>query len=105
MPCYSSNTSLDADRLDDGAATYYYVSLATQSPIRITFVPPSGESITGVSCSPTGPSVGTDWVEFGTAHIGGTYTVTVTYTGSQLKASPLDTPTKLPKFRPASSCP
>lgn len=105
MPCYSANTTLAAERLDDGAATFYFVSLATQSPVRITFTPPSGESITSIACSPTGPSTGTDYVEFGTAHINNTYTVTVAYTGSTREAELLETPSKLPKFKPVISCP
>jgi hypothetical protein len=105
MPCYSTNTNLDADRLDDGAATTYFVSLASQSPVRMTFVPPSGESITSVACWPTGPSTGTNYVEFGTVHLNNTYTVTVVYTDNTRMVTPLVTPTKTPKFRPVSSCP
>lgn len=111
MPCYTSNTNLDASRLDDGAATFYYVNVGSTSPIKLTFTPPSGESITSVACSPPGPSTGSDWVEFGTAHISNTYTVTVIYTGAARSnddadfVRPMFTPTKTPKFRPVLTCP
>lgn len=109
MPCYTTDTSLIASLLDDGATTFYYINVSAQSPIRITFKPPSGESISGVTCTPTGPSTGSDWVEFGTAHISYTYTVTVVYTGDARSSDdaghPLETPTKTPKFRPVTICP
>jgi hypothetical protein len=104
MPCYTTTTTLYANNLDDGEATYYYISFASQSTVRVIFLPPAGESITSVSCSPSGPTTGNYYVEFGTSHVGGTYTVTVVYTGSQRDA-PLVTPTKTPKFKPVVSCP
>jgi hypothetical protein len=112
MPCYQSNTHLFAATVDDSAATIYFVSLASQSPVRITFDPPTGGTITSVQSSPTGPSTGVDWIEFATAHINTPYTVTIIYsTGSDERvapgerAAPLETPTKKPTFKPVATCP
>jgi hypothetical protein len=68
---------------------------------------PSGGSITSIACTPPGPSVGTDYIEFATAHIDNSYVVTITYStsGFEDKGGPLVTPVKVPTFKPVVSCP
>jgi hypothetical protein len=107
MPCYSSNTSLSAASIDDSTGVTYFASLANQTSIRFTFLPPSGGSITSIACTPPGPSVGTDYIEFATAHIDNSYVVTITYStsGFEDKGGPLVTPVKVPTFKPVVSCP
>jgi hypothetical protein len=114
MYCYSTDTTLYAASIDDSSGVTHFASLETQSTIRFTFLPPSGGgSITSVSCTPSGPSIGSNYIEFGTAHIDTPYVVTIVYTtssksdttGSDHHASPLVTPTKMPTFKPVARCP
>jgi hypothetical protein len=113
MPCYSSNTTLAASAVDDSEGVIYYASLEQLSTIRFTFSPPSGGSITSVTCSPPGPTTGTDYVEFVGTHAGNAYVVTVVFTTSSRESdsdsdghvSPLETPTKVPTFKPVVRCP
>ena len=113
MPCYSSNTTLFAATVDDSAGVTYFASLANQSKISFTFLPPSGGSITGIACTPAGPLIGSDSIEFGSADLDISYVVTITYTtssgGSDTStddhATPLVVPTKMPTFKPVTSCP
>jgi hypothetical protein len=107
MPCYSSNTSLLAASVDDSAGVTYFACLGNQSTLRFTFVPPTGGSITSIVCTPAGPSVGTDYIEFATAHLDIPYVVTITYstTGFEDEPGPLATPTKVPTFKPVVRCP
>jgi hypothetical protein len=120
MTCIQTNSNLNAADVDDSTGFIYYVSFLVTSTIRITFTPPTGGSVTGVSVTPPGgaptPSTGTDWIEFETAHVNIEYPLTVVYTepsdaprdstgDSDNTIHPLETPTKTPKFKPVWSCP
>lgn len=108
-------TSISVMDLQDSGAFVYTVKVDSAVPqIRIYFTPPrnatASGTIDGVVVTPSGPSVGSDWVEFNTSQIGTEYTVQVSYTNppptqESTVTPPLETPTKSPKFKPQSTCP
>ena len=112
--CITASTRLNVATLEVGSDFVYIVVVdATHSTIRVTFdstANPAGSgSISGVSVSPSGPSHGTNWVEFSVSDPQVEYTVTITYvdppTSESRVVPPLETLTKTPKFKPLSSCP
>lgn len=113
--CITANpTSMSVETLNDGLGVVYTVKVDSTVPqLRIYFTPPRTEgavgSIDGVVVTPSGPTCGTDWIEFTTSHIGTEYTVQVNYSDPSAQdrsvLPPLETPSKSPKFKPQNTCP
>ncbi|HLT40636.1 MAG TPA: hypothetical protein VK034_30370 [Enhygromyxa sp.] len=108
MPCITANTTLPVETLDDGATTIYFVVVSSTTPVTIVFS--CDGTITSVTNNPSPPRATNNSITFTAAHIGQTFTTTVEYTESGEHQSgdhvnPLETPTKLPKFKPVTSCP
>jgi hypothetical protein len=101
MSCQTTDYNLD---VSPTSFADQYVSFQSQSTITVTFVPPSGSSITNVtytstpSTLPSGypaPTVGTNYITFyNPGALVAEFDVSVSYN-----------PTKTPKFKPVNSCP
>jgi hypothetical protein len=107
MPCITTSTTLPVETLDDGSATIYFVVVSSQNPVTITFT--CNGTINSVGVSPSPPRPASNSVTFTTDYLDQTFTVTIQYTPPTLDEDrivhPLDTPTKLPKFKPVVTCP
>ncbi|NJK31172.1 MAG: hypothetical protein HC927_01475 [Deltaproteobacteria bacterium] len=106
MSCQQANYSLTVG----GPIDPQDLSFELNSSITVTFVAPSGYSVTGVNFSPNPPSTGptpsttTDTITFSDPNFATVdFDVTVTHTGPPTLG--LDTPTTVVKFKPRSRCP
>ncbi len=112
--CITANpTTINVDALEADIDSLYIVRITPSMPtIRIVFSPSRNQysigSVDNVTVSPSGPDHGTNWVEFTASHLETTYTILVSYTdphGPDKSVTPLETPTKSPKFKPQTTCP
>lgn len=111
MTCQQTNTSITVG----GPVDPVDLSFELQSSITITFVPPSGQSITGVMSTPQStppstypnPSVGTDSVTFYDPE-GAAVDFTVDVRDSGTSEAPkigIETPPTTIIFKPRTTCP
>lgn len=106
MPCITTSSTLPVETLDDGSATIYFLVVSAVNPITITF---SCEgTINSITNDPSPPRPDGNSITFTVDELDQVFTVTVDYTDpteASARVKPMETPTKLPKFKPVTSCP
>jgi hypothetical protein len=106
MPCITTSSTMTVDSLDDSSGVIYYVVVGLTAPTTITFT--HSGTIDSITVAPDSIRPEGNSVTFGYNDLNTTFTVTVNYSDPSLRddpVHPLETPTKLPKFRPVTSCP
>ncbi|MFO7566346.1 MAG: hypothetical protein R6X02_27125 [Enhygromyxa sp.] len=103
MPCITNDTTLEVEQLDDSTATIYYLVVSEEEPLTITFT--CSGTIKRITIDPQPPQPVGHSITFTHDQLDQIFVVSVDYSGGT-RTAPLDeTPTKLPKFKPVTSCP